>query len=229
MPDTKFSDAAKVLHGYALAVEASGTSPETAARVMRESAEILTDAQEVADRLQRAENQIVRLNYAPATGYVIEHAEGGRWRTMDTLGMPDWTDDINKALCVTLREHADSYSGEDPEDVRIMHVTGDRCLVDVTRERRLAVLGARTTIETLAHMYRGADPACPGDMPVWDVAMPAVIIEQDDERQRQRQLAAIAEAADYLEELHLAHRNVRPGQPTLVQFSPDIEHYTEGP
>lgn len=55
-------------------------------------------------------------------GYVIEHADGTRWRTLDSIGMPDWTDDRMKALCFSLREHADTFAGEDPEDVRIVTV-----------------------------------------------------------------------------------------------------------
>lgn len=54
-------------------------------------------------------------------GWCIRHVDG-RWRTLDTSGMPDWTDDSSKALCCRLREHADAFSAEDPDDVRIVEV-----------------------------------------------------------------------------------------------------------
>jgi hypothetical protein len=54
-------------------------------------------------------------------GWAIRHVDG-RWRTMDTLGMPDWTDDQAKALCCRLREHVDAYAADDPDDVRIVEV-----------------------------------------------------------------------------------------------------------
>lgn len=177
----------------------------------------------MARTVQDLLNQIVRLNYAPATGYVIEHVEGGRWRSMDTIGLADWTDDINKALCVTLREHADAFSADDPEDVRIMHVTGERH-VDVTRERRIAIRGARTTIETLAHMYQGTDGK---SMPLWDVAVLA--IQGLDADESARQLAAIDEAVAYLSDRHLVVRGEVDDQQTIIQFAHSIEHYMEAP
>lgn len=57
-------------------------------------------------------------------GYCITHADGGRWRTMDTIGMPDWTTDKRDALCFSLRKHADAFAADDPEDVRIVPVAG---------------------------------------------------------------------------------------------------------
>lgn len=66
---------------------------------------------------------IARLERADAStfgGYVIEHADGDRWRTLDSIGMPDWTDDKAKALCFSLHEHADRFACDDPEDVRIV-------------------------------------------------------------------------------------------------------------
>lgn len=65
---------------------------------------------------------IARLERAEAGafgGYVIQHADGDRWRTLDSIGMPDWTDDEGEALRFALRKHADAWAGEDPEDVRI--------------------------------------------------------------------------------------------------------------
>ncbi len=61
-------------------------------------------------------------NATGSGGFVIEHADGTRWRTLDSIGMPDWTDDRAEALCVTLRSHADAYAADDPEDVRIKEV-----------------------------------------------------------------------------------------------------------
>lgn len=61
-------------------------------------------------------------NAAGYGGFVIEHADGNRWRTLDSIGMPDWTDDRAEALCVTLRAHAEAYASDDPEDVRIKEV-----------------------------------------------------------------------------------------------------------
>lgn len=69
--------------------------------------------------------EVARSAAAGVAGFVIEHADGGRWRTLDTIGMPDWTDDIEKALMLTKREHADAYAADDPEDVRIKQVSGD--------------------------------------------------------------------------------------------------------
>lgn len=54
-----------------------------------------------------------------APGWSIRHVDG-RWRTMDTIGMPDWTDDADKALSFRLREHADTFAQDDPDDVRIV-------------------------------------------------------------------------------------------------------------
>jgi hypothetical protein len=84
-------------------------------------------------------HELTRLRHCPPTGYVIELAGGGKWRTLDSIGMPDWTDKIEEALCVSLRAHADAYAADDPEDVRIVPVVGDRkpdstlryCLVPV--------------------------------------------------------------------------------------------------
>lgn len=52
-------------------------------------------------------------------GYCIRHVDG-RWRTVDTLGMPDWTDDPEFALCFRLPEHAHIFATDDPDDVRIV-------------------------------------------------------------------------------------------------------------
>jgi hypothetical protein len=93
----------------------------------------------VAGDEQAFVHELVRLRHCPPTGYVIELAGGGKWRTLDSIGMPDWTDKIEEALCVSLRAHADAYAADDPEDVRIVPVVGDRkpdstlryCLVPV--------------------------------------------------------------------------------------------------
>lgn len=59
----------------------------------------------------------------PRTLFRIVHADGKRWRTMDSIGMPDWTDDPGKALTTTLRDHIERYAEDDPEDVRVQEVT----------------------------------------------------------------------------------------------------------
>lgn len=53
-------------------------------------------------------------------GYAIQHADGKTWRTMDSIGMPDWTEDPREALVLRLRKHADAFAADDPEDVRIV-------------------------------------------------------------------------------------------------------------
>lgn len=55
-----------------------------------------------------------------ADGYCIRHADGLRWRTLDSMGMPEWTVNEADALCFSLRHHADAFAGDDPEDVRIV-------------------------------------------------------------------------------------------------------------
>jgi len=61
-----------------------------------------------------------RLTAQPPAGYRIRHADGLRWRTLDSMGMPDWTEDEAEALCFSLRHHADAFACDDPEDVRIV-------------------------------------------------------------------------------------------------------------
>lgn len=56
------------------------------------------------------------------TGYVIEHADGTRWRTLDSIGMPDWTETRAQALCFRLREHAEIFACDDPEDIHIIGI-----------------------------------------------------------------------------------------------------------
>lgn len=55
-------------------------------------------------------------------GWAIQHADRKRWRTMDTIGMPDWTDDKAKALVCRLREHIERYAEDDEDDIRIVEV-----------------------------------------------------------------------------------------------------------
>jgi hypothetical protein len=57
-----------------------------------------------------------------ASGWAIQHADRKRWRTMDTLGCPDWTDDPAKALVCRLKEHIELYAQDDDEDIRIVQV-----------------------------------------------------------------------------------------------------------
>lgn len=61
-----------------------------------------------------------QLTAQPSVGYCIRHADGVRWRTLDSMGMPDWTVDAADALCFSLRHHADAFACDDPEDVRIV-------------------------------------------------------------------------------------------------------------
>ena len=61
-----------------------------------------------------------RLTAQPPAGYSIRHADGLRWRTLDSMGMPDWTEDEAEALCFSLRHHADAFACDDPDDVRIV-------------------------------------------------------------------------------------------------------------
>lgn len=61
--------------------------------------------------------------------YRIRHTDG-RWRTMDSLGMPDWTPHLSESLGFTLRVHADAFAADDPEDVRIATTMGD-AIIDV--------------------------------------------------------------------------------------------------
>jgi len=50
----------------------------------------------------------------------IQHADGRRWRTLDPIGMADWTEDPDLALAFSRREHANIFASDDPEDVRII-------------------------------------------------------------------------------------------------------------
>lgn len=61
------------------------------------------------------------LSATARSGWAIQHVDG-RWRTIDTIGMPDFTDDAAKALVCRLREHVVAYAADDPEDVRIVEV-----------------------------------------------------------------------------------------------------------
>jgi len=74
---------------------------------------------EIEETLRRLAATVSERN-APK-GWAIRHVDG-RWRTMDTIGMPDFTDDPAKALVCRLREHVDRYAADDPEDVRIVEV-----------------------------------------------------------------------------------------------------------
>jgi hypothetical protein len=57
----------------------------------------------------------------PRKGWAIRNTDG-RWRTMDTIGMPDYTDDEAKALVCRLREHIERYAEDDLDDIRIVEV-----------------------------------------------------------------------------------------------------------
>ena len=49
----------------------------------------------------------------------IEHVDGKRFRTLDTMGLPEWTTDPEKALTFGLSEHAHAFSADDHDDVHI--------------------------------------------------------------------------------------------------------------
>ena len=75
-----------------------------------------------------------------STGYCIRHTDG-RWMTLDTLGMPDWTNDPDRALCFRRREHADLFATDCGEPVRIVSgecewVPSDAVILAADRERR---------------------------------------------------------------------------------------------
>lgn len=53
-------------------------------------------------------------------GWAIMHADGKRWRTLDSIGMPDRTEDPSKALVMRLKEHVERYAEDDSEDIRIV-------------------------------------------------------------------------------------------------------------
>ena len=55
-------------------------------------------------------------------GYCIRHVDG-RWRTLDSIGMPDWTDKESDALCFRRREHADACAADDPDEDRIVEAS----------------------------------------------------------------------------------------------------------
>jgi hypothetical protein len=73
--------------------------------------------------MYRAERQYVAQSETVAMkGWAIQHADRKRWRTMDTIGMPDWTDDLAKALVCRLKDHIERYAEDDEDDIRIVEV-----------------------------------------------------------------------------------------------------------
>lgn len=82
---------------------------------LSETNRVLKYVQKVSDLLPRRTPP----SAIEPSGWCIRHTDG-RWRTMDSLGMPDWTDDPKEALCLRLRKHADAYAADDPDDVRIV-------------------------------------------------------------------------------------------------------------
>lgn len=84
----------------------------------------------IADMLAATQKHVKELKAAIAArpeaqahkGWCIRHADEKRWRTMDTIGMPDWTDDPAKALVCRLKEHVEAYAADDEDDVRIVEV-----------------------------------------------------------------------------------------------------------
>jgi hypothetical protein len=52
-------------------------------------------------------------------GYVIERAKGGRWMTIDSIGMPTWTTEKAEAICFSVRSHAETFSLDSDEDVQV--------------------------------------------------------------------------------------------------------------
>lgn len=84
---------------------------------------------------------LTALKMGKPIGYVIEHADGTRWRTMDSIGMPAWTNDKAEALCVSLRMHAERFSEDDEEDIRIKPVWEMPRMDGETVESVIACLG----------------------------------------------------------------------------------------
>lgn len=111
-------------------------SPDPFAELLRRSQEVrarLLDSEEHAGEsaipevaedaetlLSDMEMALQAGNFTAQCHYRIRHVDGKRYRTLDSIGMPDWTEDPEQALTFTVREHADRFSEEDPEDVRII-------------------------------------------------------------------------------------------------------------
>lgn len=98
-------------------------------RVERAESDLAFQKQVTDAARQTQAEMLARAEWAEAGsfgGYIIEHADGTRWRTLDSIGLTGWTDDRMKALCLSLREHADAFAGEDPADVRIVTVLRSR-------------------------------------------------------------------------------------------------------
>lgn len=122
---------------------------------------------------------------------------------------------LNMAIVGDAQENEDwAAIMQDAEALAKRQVTVNRGL-----ERRIAIVGAVTTIETLAHMYQGPNGV---EYPIWDIAMLALTV---DEPERQRQLRAIAAASKFLDSLGLIERPI-DGQPTLVRFTEASELWT---
>ena len=67
-------------------------------------------------------NMVYFIDEAAHIRFVIEHADGKKWRTIDSTGMPDWAFNKEEALSFSLRKHADAFACDDPDDVRIKQV-----------------------------------------------------------------------------------------------------------
>lgn len=56
--------------------------------------------------------------------YRIEHAvTPAQWRTLDTAGGYDWTNDSSEALTFTMKQHAALFAVDDPDQVKIEEFT----------------------------------------------------------------------------------------------------------
>lgn len=115
-----WAHAGQLMEAWRLAVNAAAISQEPAAIVTethesRDKPDLFTimskSALRIGDRLYRT---------PLPEGFCIRHADGMRWRTLDSEGAPDWTAVEGEALCFSLRSHADAFACDDPEDVRIV-------------------------------------------------------------------------------------------------------------
>ena len=76
---------------------------------------------EAQDRLNSIRERLAALRTADAEpgGWIVGNAKGDRWRTWES-GMPDWTDDREKAIRYARREDAEMAHAEDDDAWKVM-------------------------------------------------------------------------------------------------------------